>query len=228
MAQLYMILPQVCPHTTSTRNPRRARQSATHWRRKRVVANPAPAWRRPKWCRIVALLAHMRRQLPTRRQEAIWCRRNVASGSQVASSDVASKRGVTGPRSVRELGAIVKCGVKMWRHWRAKAWRHLIRWLQGGRWRCWSCTTVHANGLAWRHRTWRQNVAMWHQTARGIGGRGGRTWRQAPSTYTWLRWTWLQCVASGGPGLPARVFKMCLQSSGDMCTPTGDAPENIF
>ena len=40
----------------------------------------------------------------------------------------------------------------------------------------------------------------------------------------WRRRTWRQCVASGGPSLPARAFKMCLQSSGDMCTPACDHP----
>ena len=63
-------------------------------------------------------------------------------------------------------------------------------------------------GATWRRRTWRQNVAS------------------APSIYVAS-----QDVASKRgvtkPGLPARVFKMCLQSSGDMCTPTGDHPVYI-
>ena len=45
---------------------------------------------------------------------------------------------------------------------------------------------------------------------------------------TWRRRTWRQYVASGSPGFPARVLKMCLPSSGDMCTPTGDPPDYIY
>ena len=86
---------------------------------------------------------------------------SMASGSQVAWLDVASKFGATCPRGVRE--------------------------------------------------------------PRGVAGRGVKTWRQAPSIYVAS-----QDVASKRgvtkPGLPARVFKMCLQSSGDKCTPTGDHP----
>ena len=160
---------------------------------------------------------------------------HVASGSQLASpdvalkrgvtcprgvretGDVASKRGVTCPRGVREPGDVARCGVKTWRH--LPTWRRCSR------------TSVHGSGFMWCCQMWRQNVASLAHVASGshvaspdvASECGVRTWRQAP-------WT---CVASQdvasirgvrSPGLPARVFRMCLQSSGDMCTPTGDPP----
>ena len=93
---------------------------------------------------------------------------------QVASPDVASKRG----------------SVKIWS--RLPTWRH------GARWHRWSSTSVHASGLTWRRRTWRQSVASrahlasdttwrrrtWRQNVasvaidiRGVAGRGVNTWR---------------------------------------------------
>ena len=200
----------------------------------------------------------MWRHLPTWRQGVRWrgwtWRQNVASlgyvasGSQVAWPDVASKRGVTCPRGVREPGGVAGRGVKTWRHWPTRR--------QGVRWRGW---------------TWRQNVASLAyvasgsqvasrqnlryvrepravagalpsltRAASGVAERGVKMWRHLPTWRqgaTGRRWTWRQApsiyVASQDvaskrgvtkPGLPARVFKMCLQSSGDMCTPTGDHP----
>ena len=211
------------------------------------------------------------RHLPTSRQGARWRRRtwrqnvaslaHAASGSQVASRDVASKRGVTCPRGVRNPLAspnvASKCGVTCPRDVRepggvagrgVKKWRHLPTWRQGARWRrrTWrqnvaslayvaSGSHVRSPELCQRSREWphlaSQNVASkcgvtcsrGVREPRGVAGRGVKTWRQAPSIYVAS-----QDVASKHgvtkPGLPARVFKMCLQSSGDMCTPTGDHP----
>ena len=148
------------------------------------------------------------------------CRRK--SSTCVASPQVVSKNGAA--RScvapVAHASGLARCGVKTWRHlltWRqgaggvaivarcgVKTWRHLLTCLQG------------AGGVAgtvprqWPHLA-SQDVASER-----------RVRRHRP---TWHRWTLRQYVASGGPGLPARVFKMCLRSSGDMCVPTGDPPE---
>ena len=153
---------------------------------------------------------------------------------------MAPKCGVTGPRGVREPGGVAKRDVKMR--------RHLPTWRQGARWRGWTwrqnvASFAHAacvktwphwptwrQGARWRGRTWRQNVASLAHVASGrqvasqdvAVGRGVRRC-QAPSIYVAS-----QDVASKRgvtkPGFPARVFKMCLQSSGDMCTPTNDHP----
>ena len=163
----------------------------------------------------------MWRHWPTWRQGARW-----RGWSQVAWPDVASKHGVTCPPS----GSQVASGRG------AKTWRHL---------------PMRRQGATWRRRTWRQNVgSLAHVTSgiqvasqdvaskcgvtcsrgrepRGVAGRGVKTWREAPSIYVAS-----QDVASKRgvtkPRLPARVFKMCLQSSGDMCTPTGDHPVYIY
>ena len=82
-----------------------------------VVANPAPAWRRPKWCPNVALVAHVASGSHVVSADVAsnaMGRQNVASWSKVASPDVASKRGVTDPRSVRQPGGVARCGVKTW------------------------------------------------------------------------------------------------------------------
>ena len=85
----------------------------------------------------------------------------------VASPDVALKRGVT---CLRGVGEPARCGIKTWRHvpmrcfgavWRRRQNVALLvhTWSQAARWHRWSCTKVHANGLTWRCKTWRQNVA---------------------------------------------------------------------
>ena len=112
--------------------PRRARANPPCPQRRRL--NPAPAWCCPKLCPNVAPLAHVWRQLPT---EVMWGRRmwrqnaaslaHVASGSQLASQDVVSKR------DVREQGGVARCGVKMRRHmptWRQRARWHRKMWRQ--------------------------------------------------------------------------------------------------
>ena len=196
-------------------------------------------------------------------QSATWCPNvaslaHVASGSQVAWLDMASRCAVTS-RGVREPGGVAKRDVKMW--------RHLPTWRQGVRWRGWTWRqnvaslgyVASGSQVAWPDvaslaytRTWRQNVASLAHVASGsqvgVAGRGVKMWRHLPTWRqgaTWRRRTWRQNVASGAidlrgvtgrgvkrgvtkPGLPARVFKMCLQSSGDMCTPTGDHPAYVY
>ena len=172
----------------------------------------------------------MWRHLPMWRQGARWRRRtwrqNVASGSQVAWPDVASKRGVTCPHGVREPGGVAGRGVKMsqvaWPDVASKCgvtgprgvrepgrgvkmWRHLPTWRQGAR---------------WRRRTWRQNVAslayvrgvrepravavalpaVMRVASLGVAERGVKMWRHLPTWRqgaTWRRRTWRQNVASG-------------------------------
>ena len=232
----------------------------------------------------------MWRHLPTWRQGARWRRRtwrqnvaslaHVASGSQVAWPDVASKRCVTCPRGVREPGGVAGRGVKMWRHlltqhqgarWCRRTWRQNVAslaYVASGSQVAWpdvasKCGVTEPGGVAGRgvnvaslakmatgshvrspelcqrSREWphlaSQNVASkcgvtsWLRGVReprGVAGRGVKTWRQAPSIYV----ASLDVASKRGvtkPGLPARVFKMCLQSSGDMCTPTGDNPESF-
>ena len=118
----------------------------------------------------------------------------VASGSQVASPDVASKRGVTCLCGVREPGGVAKCGVRRWCHllmsggvagavpgftplateFVVETWRHLLTWRQRA---------------TWRRRTWRQNVASGAIDLR-------RTWRQYLNQRPRLPGTFLQNVSS--------------------------------
>ena len=142
------------------------------------------------------------------------------SGGRAASPDVASNR--ASRAHVAPLGGIagaVPCRVHSdgltWRHrtlrqnvasvahavsggclasqvWRQMG-RHVPMWCQAVRWHCWNCTRVYSNGLTWRHRTWRQNVAsLAHASGtinlRGVARGGVNTWRQY--------------VASEGPALP--------------------------
>ena len=81
---------------------RARRRVATHrvHSAKRVVANPVPAWRRPK-------------RGAARSHVAPFAR--VASGSHVVLPDVASKRGVTCARGDREPAGIARCGGRTWR-----------------------------------------------------------------------------------------------------------------
>ena len=67
----------------------------------------------------------------------------------------------------------------------------------------WRHLPTWRQGARWRGRTWRQNVASGAIDLRGVTGRGVKTWHHEARP-------------------PARVFKMCLQSSGVVCTPTGD------
>ena len=101
------------------------------------------------WRQSVASLAHA--ASGARWRCHMW-RENVASLAHAVSGD--------------HVHGIARCGVKMW--------RHLRTWRQAARWHRWSCAKVHANGLTWRHRTWRQR-ATWRRGA----------WRQnvAPSTH---------------------------------------------
>ena len=96
--------------------PGRARANPPCRQRRRL--NPAPAWRRPKRCPNVALLAH------------VWRHAHVASGSHEVSADVASRRRVTCSRGMREPAGIAS---KMWRHngalgarWRRQMWRQNV------------------------------------------------------------------------------------------------------
>ena len=179
-------LPQVCPHTTWTRSPR--------W----VLPHPA---REPTKSTVAS---------DTCRRKSSTC---VASpqvekkkcGSQVASPNVPSKRGVTCSRGVKGPGGVARCGVKTWQSpdvnqkcasLACVAAKSQVASLE--------LYQVHANGLTWRHKTCRQIVASAsereirrHAPTRGVTGRRVNTWRQ-------------------GPSLPALVFKMCLQSSGDV------------
>ena len=86
------------------------------------------------------------------------------------------------PRGVKEPGGVAGCGVKTRRHlpkrcrgpvWRRQMWRQMRRHL----WHRWSCTRIHANGITWRHRTWRQNMASGAIDLAGVAGRGVNTWR---------------------------------------------------
>ena len=155
----------------------------------------------------------MWRHLPTWRQGARWRGRtwrqnvaslaHVASGSQVAWPDVASKRGVTCPRSVAGRG------VKTWRHWPTRqgsqvAWPDVaLKCGVTGRVRepravaealpaltrvaslcvaergvkMWRHLPTWRQGATWRRRTWRQNVASGAIDLRGVTGRGVKTWR---------------------------------------------------
>ena len=149
-----------------------ARCGAKTWRQ-------GARWRRQMWHQTVASLAHK------------------ASGSQLASPDVASKRGVIGPCGVRGPDGVARCGVKTASLAHAASGGQVALPnvaskcgvtcpRQAARWHRWSCTRVNANGLTFRHRTWRQNVALLAHVAsepRGVAGRGVKTWRQAPSTY---------------------------------------------
>ena len=195
-----------------------------------------PRWRRRTWRHWATWRRGARCRGRTWRQN-VASLAHVVSRSQVASPDVVSKCGVREPggvagrgvkmwrRGVREPGGVAGRGVKMWRHlptWRATSGSH-----------------VRSPELCQRSREWphlaSQNVASKCgvtcprdvREPRGVAGRGVKTWRQAPSIYVAS-----QDVASTRgvtkPGLPARVFKMCLQSSGDMCTPTGDHPVKTY
>ena len=141
----------------------------------------SPAWRQG---------ARWRRQMSRRQNVASLA--HAASGSQMTSQDVASKRRATDPRSAKGLwrrhlasGGIARCGVQ-------------------------TCGIREPGGVA----------------GGGVAGRGVRTCRQAPSTDV----ASLDVASIRGvrpPRPPARVFKLCPQSSGNMCTPTGDPPEFV-
>ena len=175
-----------------------------------AVAGALPALTRVASLGVAERGVKMWRHWPTWRQGARWRRRTwrqnvaslayVASGSQVASQDVASKCGVTCLRGVREpcavagaLPALTRVASLGVAERGVKMWRHLPTWRQGA---------------TWRRRTWRQNVASGAIDLRGVTGRGVKTWRHEARP-------------------PGTCFKMCLQSSGDMCTPTGDHPVYI-
>ena len=179
-----------------------------------VIADEAPARHRPKWSPNVASLAY------------------VESGSQLASLDAASKRGVTCPH-----GDVAKCGVKMWRQVPTEPGGVAQMWRQNVASGSLAGRGVNGRGVItcprgvrapWRRqmwlKTWRAlpDVASKRGVAcprgvkepRGVAGRGVRTWRQAPSAYVAL-----QDVASirgvrKPRFFPARVFKICLHSSG--------------
>ena len=121
-------------------------------------------WRRRTWRQNVASLAH-------------------ASGSQVASQDVASKCGVICLRGVREPG------------WCHRTWRHLPTWREGatfGR---------------------RSSCPRGVREPRGVGGRGVKTWRQAPSIYVAS-----QDVASRSEA-SRHVSSKCVFSRRTICAP---------
>ena len=117
-------------------------------------------------------------RLPTWRHEAMWCCRmwhhnmaslaHVASGSQLASPDVASKRGVTCTHGVREPAGVARCGVKTWRHlpacrqgatWRRQMWRQSVASL--------AHMASGSQGAMWRLQMWRLNVASLAYLASG-------------------------------------------------------------
>ena len=196
------------------------RQEAITWRwrqgaTKRCVMCP-PAWRqgarsrRQMRCQNVASLAHV-----TSGSQCGFARCGV--GSPVASPDVASKRGVTcsrrqGARSRRQMRRQNVASLLLLASKRGVCTRVHTTWAspgvtgRGGR--TWRQLLMWRQGAMWRRRTWRQNV------------------RQVPSTYpasqdmASIVNTWRQETQAS----PARVFKTCLQSSGDMRTPTGDPP----
>ena len=64
-------------------------------------------WRRQMWRQNVASLTASGSPVASP---------DVASGGQVASPDVASERGIIDPRGVRGPGGVARCGVKTWRH----------------------------------------------------------------------------------------------------------------
>ena len=146
----------------------------------------------------------MWRQLPTWRQGARWrCRtwrQNVASLVYIG---------------VREPGGVVGRGVKLWRRYAASG-SHVRRAQRSREWPYLASQDVASKCGVTCPRGVRE--------PRGVAGRGVKTWRQAPSIYVASQdVASKRCVTK--PGFPARVFKMCLQSSGDMCTPTGDHPD---
>ena len=160
-------------------SPARARLRAnplcSQPRQKRVVANPAPAWRRPTPCPSVAFLAHMWRQ-----------------ETMQVSADVGSKRHVTWSRGVREPAGIARCGVREQggvARCGVKTWRHLPTWRQGATWR---------QEATWRRQMWRQNVASLAHVASGGGVDrcGVKTWRHLPSRRGGVARWWRQSVAS--------------------------------
>ena len=207
---------QLCPlHTTSAQSPRwvgtppcaRANPPCPQWRRKRVVANPAPAWRRPKWSPNVVLLAHV---LPTHvvspnvaSKRGVTCSRGVrqpwgrqmwhqnvaslahaASGSQVALPEVASVA-----RVASGSFGVARCGIKAWRHLLTccREPGHVVGIVP-------RFTPMASPGITGSGVTCSRGV----REPRGVPGRGVRTWRQAPR----------RNAASGGPDLLARVFKV--------------------
>ena len=158
------------------------------------------------------------RHLPTRRQEPgalpdVASKQNVASlahvasGSQVASPDVASKCGVTGPHGVRSQVVASKRGVTCLRgvrepgtclrgvrqpraaagrppefRQRSREWPHLA----SQNVKMWRHLPTWRQGATWRRRTWRQNVASGAIDLRGVTGRGVKTWRheaRPPNTF---------------------------------------------
>ena len=164
------------------RTPARTRVRA---REPTLSANPAPA----------AMLTHVWRQLPTWRQEAMWCRRmwrqnvallaHVVSGSQLASPDAMWRQNVASLAHVS--GSQVASPDVASKH------GSCFRWCR------WSCARVHAMASAgvtrrgvrtwrhlfrwrqratWRRRTWRQNVASGAIDLRDVVGRGVNTWCQ--------------------------------------------------
>ena len=191
---------------TSTRNSGQVPPHA------RARANPVST--------VVLQIQHLRGVAPSAVQT--W------RGSLICGAS--SSRGVRKPCGVagcgvkawRHLPGIARSGVKMWRQFArcgVKTWRHLPTWhsifFSSGIARCgaslayvrtWRHLLTWRQRATWRRRTWRQSVASGAIDLRGVAGRGVNEWRQ---------------VAQASP---ARVFKMCLQSSGDMCAPTGNPP----
>ena len=122
-----------------------------------------------------------------KRDVKMWRHLHVASGSQVAWLDVASKCGVTCPRGLREPGGVAGRGVKTWRHLPTLA----------------SGSQVASPDVASKRG---QNVASLGHAASGPGGvagRGVKTWRPA----TW-RQAWpdvaSKCGVTGPRGVRAR------------------------
>ena len=170
---------------------------------------------------------------------------HVASGSQVASPDVASKRGVlcrrgvrepggvttcgdktsvTCPRDVRDPGGVARCGVKTWRHCpTGPCSRRQIRRQN---------VASRAHVSQWPHLAL-QDVAPERGVARsrgvreprGVAGCGVKTWRAGAIDLRGVAGrgvtTWRQEAQASRQ---VSVLKTCLQSSGDMCAPTGDRP----
>ena len=87
---------------------------------------------------------------------------------QVASLDVASKRGVTCTRSVRAPCGVARCGVKMR--------RHLPKWRQAEV----ASLELYQVARQWPHLALLAHVAS---EPRDVAGRGVKRWRQAPTTY---------------------------------------------
>ena len=118
------------------------------------------------------------------------CSHGVRKPCGVAGCGVKTRRGVTCPPCVREPAGRWRRGMELYQG--ARQWPHLA--LQAVA----SERGVTCSGGA---------ESLW-RPERGVR-------RHRP---TRRRNTWHQYLASGDAGLPVRVFNICLQSSGDMCT----------